>query len=112
MEKDIFLTTEELYKIKTEELPLGEGDFSYVYSLNSDQIIKLWNSETLLKRSNYKFLKSIRQNNSTKIESEIFTFPQDLYFHMDCFIGYSAKKSIGVDTNQSTIFKFFTSRFI
>lgn len=96
------ITKEQLRAIKNNNI-LGSGNFSKVYDVSGNEIIKLWKQNAIDMSDNTLFLENMMNVYNKGVDSSIILFPEKLIYLKDIFVGYMREKSIGEELNVNML---------
>lgn len=96
------ITKEQLIAIKNNNI-LGSGNFSKVYDVSGNEIIKLWKQDVIDTSDNTLLLENIMNVDNKGVDSSIILFPEKLIYLKDIFVGYMREKSIGEELNVNML---------
>ena len=82
------ITKEQLRAIKNNNI-LGSGNFSKVYDVSGNEIIKLWKQNAIDMSDNTLFLENMMNVYNEGVDSSIILFPEKLIYLKDIFVGYN-----------------------
>ena len=99
------ITKEQLRAIKNNNI-LGRGNFSKVYDVSGNEIIKLWKQNAIDMSDNTLFLENIMNVDNKGVDSSIILFPEKLIYLKDIFVGYMREKSIGEELNVNMLLNY------
>ena len=85
------ITKEQLRAIKNNNI-LGSGNFSKVYDVSGNEIIKLWKQNAIDMSDNTLFLENMMNVYNEGVDSSIILFPEKLIYLKDIFVGYMREK--------------------
>ena len=99
------ITKEQLRAIKNNNI-LGSGNFSKVYDVSGNEIIKLWKQNAIDMSDNTLFLENMMNVYNKGVDSSIILFPEKLIYLKDIFVGYMREKSIGEELNVNMLLNY------
>ncbi len=99
------ITKEQLRAIKNNNI-LGSGNFSKVYDVSGNEIIKLWKQNAIDMSDNTLFLENMMNVYNEGVDSSIILFPEKLIYLKDIFVGYMREKSIGEELNVNMLLNY------
>lgn len=99
------ITKDQLIAIKNNNI-LGSGNFSKVYDVSGNEIIKLWKQNAIDMSDNTLFLENMMNVYNKGVDSSIILFPEKLIYLKDIFVGYMREKSIGEKLNVNMLLNY------
>lgn len=99
------ITKDQLIAIKNNNI-LGSGNFSKVYDVSGNEIIKLWKQNAIDRSDNTLFLENMMNVYNKGVDSSIILFPEKLIYLKDIFVGYMREKSIGEELNVNMLLNY------